>query len=282
MRLGMILLSAASCYWAVTTVQGEEAENTPEARRESSPLRRFIDDSLTWYELSTESAAPSMSPRVVMRWANNIRGSEGGATVLYLQDGIPQAACSIYPWEQQFIHEFDSLSRGTLVAKRHGALSWSPNKPGVEYQAVPMAEAPAESAVQRLRQMKAISSQFSSTMLGWKPDRSDRESLRLLPQPLYRYENPPAQKCLDGAVFAFVQGTDPEALLILEAVPRGQTMQWEFAFVRQTSGELEARYKDAIVWHADKYPSNRLTNGVHFSAAIPLPLDVRESLKPKE
>lgn len=282
MRIVALLLSAVTCCWTVTSLHGEEPDSNPSERRESSPLRRLIDESLEWYELSKDSGAKPMLPRVVMRWANNVRGSEGGATVLYLQDGIPQAACSIYPWEQQFIHEFDSSSRGKFIAKRHGVLIWSPAKPGVEFKVVPMAEIPVESAVQRLRQMKAISAQFTSTMLGWKPDRSDRESLRLLPQPLYRYENPPAQKCLDGAVFAFVQGTDPEALLILEAVPRGQTLQWEFAFVRQTSGELEARCKDVIVWHADKYPSNSLSNGVHFSAAIPLPQDVRDSLKPKE
>lgn len=278
MHLVKILLLVIVSGGAILALHAEE----PEARREVSPLRQLIDDSLEWFELSTESTATPMSPRVVMRWANNVRGSESGATVLYLQDGIPHAACSIYPWEQQFIHEFDSLSRAKLVAKKRNVLAWSPEKPGVEFKAVPMAEAPAESPVQRLRQMKTISSQFTSTMLGWKPDRSDRESLRLLPQPLYRYENPPAQKCLDGAVFAFVQGTDPEALLILEAVPHGQTSQWEFAFVRQTSGELEARFKDAVVWHADKHPSNSLRNGVHFSAAIPLPPDVRESLKSKE
>ena len=57
-------------------------------------------------------------------------------------------------------------------------------------------------------------------MLGWKADSTDREELRLLPKPLYRYE-PKAGPVIDGAVFAFVMGTDPESLLLIEAVKSG-------------------------------------------------------------
>ena len=40
--------------------------------------------------------------------------------------------------------------------------------------------------------------------------------LRLLAQPIYRYENTKGD-LIDGGFFAFVQGTDPEVFLLIEA-----------------------------------------------------------------
>lgn len=244
-----------------------------------SPLRKLMDESLAWDELFVnEQSTTPMTARVVMRWANNTRGSENGMTVLYVADGRPEAVCCIYPWEKNLNHEFDSLSRGSLIAKRDGATVWRPEKAGVQFQPMPDADAPAESPVARLRQMKLFASQFSSTMLGWRADKSDRESLRLLPQPLYRYESRRSD-LLDGAVFAFVQGTDPESLLLLEAFKNGDRFDWQFAFARRTSGELEARHKDKIVWHADRFPENNNPQSTHRALSRPLDADVLESLK---
>ncbi len=187
------------------------------AAKPQSPLRKLMDESLAWNELfvNDRSVTP-MTAKVVLRWTNNTRGSEDGMTVLYLTDGRPEAVCCFYPWEKFLIHEFDSLSRGKLLAKRDGEVFGSPEKHGVQFQAVPGADAPAEMPVARLRQMKTLAGQFSSTMLGWRADKSDREVLRQLPQPLYRYDSKRSD-VLDGAVFAFVQGTDPESLLLIEA-----------------------------------------------------------------
>ena len=117
--------------------------------------------------------------------------------------------------------------------------------------------------------MKSLAAEFQSSMLGWKADSTDREELRLLPRPLYRYEpNGDAGKestVIDGAVFAFVMGTDPESLLLIEAVKRGEKETWEFGFARRTSGELEGRHKDKVVWHANRYPQSTDPAQPHFS-----------------
>ena len=249
------------------------------ATKAPSPLRKVMDESLSWNELfADERSATPMTTRVVMRWANNTRGSEDGMTVLFLNAGCPEAVCCMYPWVKRLNHEFDSLSRGKLIAKRDGAVVWSPEKPGVTFLAVPDADAPAENPVARFRQMKTLAAQFSSTMLGWKSDKSDREELRLLPQPLYRYESKRSD-VLDGAVFAFVQGTDPETLLLLEAFNSDNRVEWQFAFARRTSGELEGRHKDKVVWHADRFPENDNPKSTHRALSRPLDPIVIESLK---
>lgn len=233
----------------------------------ASPLRKLLDESLSWNELYPgEQSAEPMSARVALRWANNTRGSEDGMTVLYIANGRPEAVCCIYPWEKSLIHEFDSLSRKTLIAKRNGVVVWRPESAGLTFKSIPEAEAPSDSAAARLRQMKTLAGQFSSTMLGWRANKSDRESLRLLPQPLYRYESKRSD-LLDGAVFAFVQGTDPESLLLIEAVQLDGQFQWQYAFARRTSGELEGRHKDVVVWHAEKFPPSNNPRSTHFSLA---------------
>jgi hypothetical protein len=202
-------------------------------------------------------------------------------TVLFLADGRPEAVCCVYPWEQTLAHEFDSLSRGTLLAKRDGVVVWNPEKPGLQFQTIPLADAPAEMPAARLRQMKKLASQFSSTMLGWRADSSDREVLRLLPQPLYRYDSKRSDM-LDGAVFAFVQGTDPESLLLLEAFKVGTGVEWQFAFARRTSGELEGRHEGNIVWHADRFPTSTDPRSTHRTLSRPLDPGVLDEPLPKE
>lgn len=272
-----LLLVAGSVLAQETTTKSDDAAE----KKILSPLRRLMDESIAWEELfvNDRSATP-MTAKVVLRWTNNTRGSEDGMTLLYLADGRPEAVCCFYPWEKSLIHEFDSMSRGTLLAKRDGVVVWNPGKPGVQFQSVPAANAPAEMPVARLRQMKTLASQFSSTMLGWRADKSDREVLRLLPQPLYRYESKRSD-VLDGAVFAFVQGTDPESLLILEAFKQGAGFEWQFAFVRRTSGELEGRHKDNIVWHVDRFPDSNDPRSTHYSLGRPLDLSVQNELPKK-
>lgn len=74
------------------------------------------------------------------------------------------------------------------------------------------------------------------------------EELRLLPQPLYRYPgDDPATK--DGAVFAFVTGTDPEVILQIEAVSGDDdALRWRHAVTRRTSGALRVSHKDKVIW----------------------------------
>ena len=230
----------------------DDAKKPPsEGTAGQSKLRELIDRSITLYHVSSGTDdAKAMKAVPVLRWANNTRGSEDGLTVLWIHNGRPEAASAIYPWVDSLCHSFVTCSRGTVVASRDGKVVWRPQK-GVEFRAVPDAAAPAESVAARLRQMKAIAGEFHATLLGFKADNSDREELRLLARPLYRYESEDA-RWLDGAVFAFTQGTDPEAFLLLEAVRVGDGFEWQYGFARDTWGAVEARHRDKTVWTVSK------------------------------
>lgn len=238
-------------------------------------LQQHIARTADWNQLALDRTPDEvMTPHVALLWTNNVRGSATGATVLYLADGVPQAVACIYPWEGKLNHDLDSMSTERLSARRDNQVIWHPTEPGIELQTVTNVQAPAEKPLSRLRQMKAIASRYECTMLGWKLDKTDREPLRLLPQPIYRYpEN--HSRYLDGAVFAFVLGTDPEILLKIEADQKsGESPVWQVAFCRRTSGELEAKLHDQIVWHAAAHPPSSDSEQIHFVIASPLPPEI--------
>lgn len=68
-------------------------------------------------------------------------------------------------------------------------------------------------------------------------------------------------------------------MLSLEAYKNGDRFEWQFAFVRNTSGELEGRHNDKIVWHADRFPESSNPRSPHLS--LYRPLDVSLVAPPK-
>jgi len=68
-------------------------------------------------------------------------------------------------------------------------------------------------------------------------------------KPLYRYEaNRP--NLPDGALFAFVQATDPEVLLVIEvsSAAGGGAPVWPYGIARMSMVNLRAQHKDRSVW----------------------------------
>jgi hypothetical protein len=75
---------------------------------------------------------------------------------------------------------------------------------------------PAEKRAERLRQTKTLSAKFSATYTALKSDGKPFE-LRILTQPLLRYETEDDDYDADGALYGYVQSTAPVALLLLES-----------------------------------------------------------------
>lgn len=265
---------------AVSVAAGGARGQDNAAVAEPKTIRELIDASMKWYEVLPNAEASEPAEAIpVLRWANNQRGSEDGVTVLFAHGGRPLAAACIYPWAKRLEHDFESLSRDKIIARRDGAVVWQPQEPGVEFADIPAADAPPATRGERLRQMKALAGKFSATLLGWKIDNSDREELRLLTRPLYRYDTKDGP-VIDGAVFAFAQGTDPEVLLLIEAVKADDdTAKWQYAFARRTSGELEARLGEQVVWHVARFPTQNDPRKPHFTRGTPLPPELADAVE---
>jgi hypothetical protein len=281
LREGATLLLLGMTLVAPLAALGQSPAVLPSAAKESASFREFLDAATKQVEIfAAGDPDEAAEPVVALRWANNARGSEDGLTLLYVHAGLPLATACLYPWDKKLVHDMESLSRDKIVARHAGDVVWHPQESSVKFVAIPHAPDVAETPAQRLRQLRALAEEFQSSMLGWKADSTDREQLRLLPRPLYRYQ-PKKGPIIDGAVFAFVMGTDPESLLLLEAVQGSDgTAKWEFAFARRTSGELEGRHQDKVVWHADRYPGMKDPNQPRFSIGQPIPPELLPAAAP--
>jgi hypothetical protein len=192
-------------------------------------------------------------PRVpVLRWTNPSAGRVYGHTYVWLVDGRPVVVGSMYRYFepfQSFDGELVALTGAEVVARRDDKVIWRP-KAGWKTRAIPGAAPPAASAPQRLAQMKELAREFTVELLDTRNVRKGEDQTpRLLTQPLYRYEAA-RPKSLDGALFAFVLGTDPEMLLLLECDTADASPEWRFGVGRMNRDAVRLKRKSETVWDA--------------------------------
>ncbi|MGH8245423.1 MAG: hypothetical protein ACREUU_03220, partial [Gammaproteobacteria bacterium] len=181
----------------------------------------------------------------VLRFSNPIRNVDDAAVFVIHRRQRPELIATVMSYRDgkrnlRRAYEFLSLSEDRLDASRSDVSLWHSEKAGVQWRDLPDAPPPAETAAERRRQMQRLAEKFQVAV------RSDRNryELRLLSQPLYRYENAKAD-ILDGALYALVEGTDPELVLALESPV--EKPNWRFACGRLTRWEIEVRFQDTVV-----------------------------------
>jgi hypothetical protein len=214
---------------------------------------KFMKDSVRGYQLSlggNPGAELKLQETPVFRLGKQHTNTlEDGAIFLWTGDqGRPEVAIQVFRDARDpqvlWIHEFSSLSSLPLSANRNGRTWWSPTMPGLEFRPVPGAPKPADSVAQRARQMRALAGGFRATDdfggKGWS-------ELRLLPTAISRYGKSET-RILDGALFAFVYGTDPEVFLFLEARPGKDSVEWQYALAPMTIFAVKGSYRGKAVW----------------------------------
>jgi hypothetical protein len=194
-----------------------------------------------------------LKPEPVLNWSNPSVGSIHGSVFLWTHQGRPAAVASIFKWFEpldQMACEVHSLSDVAVVARQGDQEAWRSSAPGIKFQRIATDLVPSARAITRLAEMRSIARDISIT----KTDRDKtQQELRLLTQPIHRYENPSAG-LVDGAIFAFVQGTDPEVLLLIEAQKDTPGVSWRYALIRMNSVIFNARYHDKTVWQTEQLP----------------------------
>ena len=231
-RMFLLLLST-SCLAVVAPASGDEP---PDEKARSAEVAALAAREAGSYQLSRvdDEAKISLLPDSVFQWTNPVVGTVHGRLQLWTAGGRPEAIIGVYKWYQPYTHrtnEFQSLSTARFVAKRDGLEVWSPRRPGVEFKPLPDAPQPAPTPAVRLRQMRDLAKDFT----GRETTRDDvTRELRLLTQPIYRY-NAASSEVIDGSLFVFAQGTDPEAFLMIEARKVDGAARWEYALARMNS-----------------------------------------------
>jgi hypothetical protein len=232
-------------------------EPPPEETKEVRAARlETIKASVAKYDVHS-AGEPSVTYKLklepILRFNNPVGVTRDGAIFLWIgEDGRPEAAIQAFLMRSGvWGHDFTSLSRTPLVAESPKRSPWHPSR-GLDFKPVSGAPKPGDSPEQRLRQMKEIvegfvvSEEFRISLdvppKGW-------EVLRPMTRPFARFGKA-GTSTIDGGLFCYAQGTDPEAFLMLEARESKDGVEWHYAFAPQTICALKASWKGTEVWSA--------------------------------
>jgi hypothetical protein len=250
-------LAAAAFCGSLGLADEPEKDKEEEAQR-AEGLKNMKRSAAQYALLSADAPQQAFQFRETpaMRSSNAIGGSTDGALYLWTNHGRPQAVLKLYTFNSKtYTHAWQSLSENNFVAERNGKVIWSPTEPGITWREIPGAPQPAETAAERLRQMKTLAAKFSARYTALNSDGKPFE-LRILTQPLLRYETDDDDRA-EGALFGYVQSTAPVGLLLLEFRQTRDGRRWYYAYSSLTSGLVTARYGDEQVFALERGNSHR-------------------------
>lgn len=197
-------------------------------------------------------------PEPLLVYTNPVRSrSQHGLIFLWQSGGRPVCVGAVWSTRdrqnapiRRIHHELHSLTTDLLRCERAGELMWESGEPGIEWQQPDELSAPASSRPLRMTQMRNIARSITARVS------DEDEELRLMTQPLYRYPED-VVGAIDGALFAFVLGTDPELFLLVEAREEAsQDSKWSIAFAQFTDRSVSIRRpreQPLVMDYADPY-----------------------------
>ena len=172
-----------------------------------------------------------------------------GAFFVWTQHGRPEAIGSIWSClspnsqtQRTVVHELHSLSLNRLTGKWKKEVLWTPQEAGARFMEIPKSTPPAKLVGLRLAQMRSMAREFKGYVFHGR-----KVPLRLMPQPLYRYESTKSH-VLDGAIFGLFDGWDPEILLLIEARQTEGKTEWLIAPVPFTGTPLALEFAGSSFW----------------------------------
>jgi hypothetical protein len=223
-------------------------------------------------------SAPKFSGRPLLRYNDGTRGFRGllDATAWRLgESGRPKAIVTleIYPVDQakallQF--EFVSLASDMLELRSPLGVRWVPRGAELSLAEFEEASQPGTTLRARLVQMRELARRFAVQEI--LPN-GERIELRLLSQPIDRYGDPAAD-ILDGAVFVFANGTNPEVGLLLECSEE----KWSYGFFRLSAAKLLAQL-DARSILESAAPSDWAADAPYTATGIAIALPEEDDIE---
>jgi hypothetical protein len=252
--------------WFATGLGDAAALGDDRARDEAAEADRVCAAELPRWHLTADGRALETPKESALRWTNPFAGRVYGNTYVWLQEGRPVAVSCLFRYfdpYRSFNGELAALAGTKLVAKRDDQVVWQP-KDEWKWHPVSGAPAPAATAQQRLVQMRALAAEFTVEILDTRNLlKGEDQTPRLLPKPIFRYDAEQT-KTLDGGLFAFVLGTDPELLLLLECDTAVAKPEWRFGVGRMNRYQIHLKRRGETVWEVAAVTDNGSENAYRF------------------
>src|SRR5439155_21098489 len=93
---------------------------------------------------------------------------------------------------------------------------------------------------------------------------NETRDMQLLSQRVLRNEST-LHEVYDGALFAFVEATDPEIFFMLEVRSIHGEPQWHYGLARMNSIRLSASFDEKTIWTAEMLPWSEALNRADLS-----------------
>jgi hypothetical protein len=210
----------------------------------------------------------------VLRFNDPSRAFQDGTVWVWGEKGRPQGLLAVERYNRGFwFVECVSMTTTrdqTITATLPHGLEWKCAQPGLTFKEIPNHDLPGKTEFRRLQQFKAIARRFRfrETYVG-----QDSE-LRLIARPIHRYSD--SDTIADAALFVFSNGTNPEAVLVLECQKTESGHAWKFGVVRLSSAVLKGWLDRAEVFQSPQQQMNQVA-APYLGAPLPV-----ESLKLKD
>jgi len=185
----------------------------------------------------------------VLTFGDSARANQNGSVWVFGKKGRPAAMIELYKGTlrtDRWVHAATLTGAERIVMKTPLSGQWKPDKLQIEPAAIADAPPPEAKAAQRLKQAREIARRFTAHEF-WDPDNS-RFELRLLAQPIYRYSDE-KKELQDGAAFVLAHGTNPEVVLLVEALGKElKDARWHYSLARLGSAEIHVELDSKEVW----------------------------------
>ena len=201
---------------------------------------------------SSEPVVEELVPEPILNWDDLARGHHHGTLWIWGSKGRPAAIIEMYTtdfaqkldrWPGNVAH---SLAPEPIRSEGRLHWNWAPDGP-IQAERMMDVRSRATSNHRKI-QMRSLAKRFSGHET-W----NGRSELRLLPSPIRVYESA-SDGILEGGLFALVHGgTNPEVILVLEAIQTKQEKFWQFGCVRLGHAEIQVDFDEKQAWHVDTY-----------------------------
>jgi len=190
----------------------------------------------------------------LLAYGDSARVNSNGTLWAWGKLGRPVAFMELFQGAEKedpnWVHAVTLTSSERVLLMTPDSGRWQPPQSPLEPAPIPGAPTPAEKAPARLRQLRDLARRFTAHQF-WDPDNS-RFELRVLVQPVLRYADA-AAGIHDGAAFVIAHGTNPEVILLIEAIgPSIDKARWRFALARSSHAEAHVEFDGQEIWQCDR------------------------------
>jgi hypothetical protein len=238
--------------------KSEGAQDEPRADNPDTKARAARLDEMRVLAAKLSFDEPGAKPALrhlvmeepLLHYSDADRGLFDGTLWAYGREGRPVAFVEMYCGREinpRYRHATTGTCDRPLKLIGAPGIAWTPQGSAITWATLKSDKSPAAELTARLRQLRELAQRFTAYQI-FEPT-MQREELRLLSQPLYRYSDDKL-KIRDGAVFAMALGTNPEALLFIEARDDGKgAAAWHYGWARRgTSGSIHGFLDGEEVW----------------------------------